>query len=83
MGGRRRPTEEMPEGRAVSVFAERFKLTAKESQILSLLSQGLSNKDIAAVTAVTEPTVKAHLTHIFQKTGASSRLSLLAKMMRA
>jgi len=71
-----------PDERMVSAFARRYKLTPKEGQILCLLAQGMSNKEIGPVAAISEPTVKAHITHIFQKTGAFSRLSLLAMMMK-
>jgi len=51
-------------------------LTPRERQILSLVVAGHSNKAIARACAVTEETVKHHLTHIFDKVGASNRLEL-------
>src|SRR2546430_9074196 len=51
-------------------------LTARESQIVALIAAGASNKEIADRLAITERTVKAHLTNVFQKLGLSSRLHL-------
>jgi DNA-binding NarL/FixJ family response regulator len=51
-------------------------LTAREGQIVALIAVGASNKEIAHRLAITERTVKAHLTNVFQKLGLSSRLHL-------
>jgi two-component system, NarL family, nitrate/nitrite response regulator NarL len=51
-------------------------LTAREQEIARKVAQGHSNSDIAADLAITERTVKAHLTAIYEKTGAGNRLSL-------
>jgi two-component system, NarL family, nitrate/nitrite response regulator NarL len=53
-----------------------FRLTRREHQILQLIVQGDTNKGIAGRLAVSEDTVKHHLTNIFDKTGASNRLEL-------
>jgi DNA-binding NarL/FixJ family response regulator len=42
-------------------------LTARESEILTLLSEGLSNKQIAHRVHVSYDTVRAHLRHIYKK----------------
>lgn len=52
------------------------KLSKRETQIALLLKDGLSNKEIALKTGITERTVKAHLSSIFEKTGVKDRLSL-------
>ncbi len=52
------------------------KLTAREKQIALLVKEGLGNKEIALKTDITERTVKAHLSAIFEKTGITDRLSL-------
>lgn len=51
-------------------------LTEREQEIAKFLAEGASNKIIARRIGVTERTVKAHLTSIFRKTGASDRLQL-------
>ncbi len=51
-------------------------LTPRENEIAQLVSKGRSNLEIAAELDITERTVKAHLTSIYEKTGTGSRLSL-------
>ena len=52
------------------------KLTQRESQLLSLVSQGFKNKEIASELLIAEPTVKVYLSHLFRKVGAKDRLEL-------
>lgn len=51
-------------------------LTKREYEIAMLIGQGESNKKIARELAITERTVKAHLTEIFRKLDISDRLKL-------
>ncbi|WP_129671518.1 response regulator transcription factor [Candidatus Chloroploca sp. Khr17] len=48
-------------------------LTPRETEVLSLLSQGLPNKQIALRLQISEHTVKFHIGSIFTKLGATSR----------
>ena len=48
-------------------------LTPREHDVLSLVADGLRNKDIARELGVSEHTVKFHLAAVFGKLGASSR----------
>ena len=48
-------------------------LTARESQILEHIARGLDNAQIAAHLALSEKTVRNHITHIFDKIGVESR----------
>jgi DNA-binding CsgD family transcriptional regulator len=48
-------------------------LSAKEWQILGLLAQGLTNKEIAAAQFVELSTVKTHLNNIYSKLSVSNR----------
>lgn len=52
------------------------RLTSRERQILRLLSDGLSNKEIASALSVSVSTIKAHLTKIFRKLGQPDRVRL-------
>lgn len=54
------------------------RLTPRESQILQLLTQGLSNSGIAAQLFISETTVKTHVSNVLAKLGASSRLQAAA-----
>lgn len=54
-------------------------LSSREQDVLSILVTGVSNKEIARELNITERTVKAHLSSIFKKTGASDRISLILK----
>jgi DNA-binding CsgD family transcriptional regulator/N-acetylneuraminic acid mutarotase len=48
-------------------------LSTRELEILELLAQGKSNKEIAADLVISVNTVKVHISNIFQKTNTSSR----------
>ena len=51
-------------------------LTRRERAVAELVSQGQTNLEIAFNLNITERTVKAHLTSIYEKTGTGSRLNL-------
>jgi two-component system nitrate/nitrite response regulator NarL len=53
-----------------------FGLTRREYQVVGAVVEGRTNRDIARAFSISEDTVKRHLTHIFDKTGVSSRLEL-------
>jgi DNA-binding NarL/FixJ family response regulator len=48
-------------------------LTDREREVLVLVASGLSNKQIARRLAISEKTVKTHLTNTFQRIGAQDR----------
>jgi len=54
----------------------RYRLTDRETQIVAAVADGGSNKDIAAQLAISEDTVKHHMSNIFDKVGVHSRLEL-------
>ena len=56
--------------------AWRRDLTAREQEAAVLLAQGASNKEIAQRMAITERTVKAHVSAMLEKLGARDRLQL-------
>lgn len=58
-------------------------LSSREQEVLSVLVTGASNKEIARELDITERTVKAHLSSIFQKTGVSDRVSLVLLASKA
>jgi len=48
-------------------------LTPRESEILERIAQGLDNAQIAAHLAMSEKTVRNHVTRIFDKLGVATR----------
>jgi DNA-binding NarL/FixJ family response regulator len=52
-------------------------LTAREEQVVALVADGLSNRDIAHELHLSEHTVKKYLFRIFEKVGVSSRVELV------
>jgi DNA-binding NarL/FixJ family response regulator len=53
-----------------------FGLTSREIEIISAIREGSSNREIASKLAISEETVKRHLSNIYAKLGVSSRLEL-------
>jgi two-component system nitrate/nitrite response regulator NarL len=51
-------------------------LSAREREILLLISRGDSNKLIARALEIAETTVKVHVQHIFRKLNVSSRVQV-------
>jgi two-component system nitrate/nitrite response regulator NarL len=53
-------------------------LTNRERQIIRLVSEGLSNKEIARRLKITDGTIKVHLHRMFEKLQVSNRTALAA-----
>ncbi|MGO4889633.1 response regulator transcription factor [Anaerobacillus sp. MEB173] len=51
-------------------------LTKREQEIIELVKEGLTNKEIASSLHVSENTIKKHLQHIYRKMNVSNRTSL-------
>jgi DNA-binding NarL/FixJ family response regulator len=60
----------------------RHGLTQRESEILSLVVTGLSNRGIAGKLVIGEETVKTHLSAIYRKLAVGDRTSAAAKALR-
>ena len=58
------------------------RLTAREMEVLQLLSEGLPNKVIAQKLGVSEHTVKFHVNAIMGKLGAQSRTEAVVRATR-
>jgi two-component system, NarL family, nitrate/nitrite response regulator NarL len=63
-------------GRPGNADIDPFGLTPREREVLVLVAAGYPNKEIARSCAVSEETIKHHLTRMFDKVGASNRLEL-------
>ncbi|NWL28844.1 DNA-binding response regulator [Paenarthrobacter ureafaciens] len=57
-------------------------LTPREAELLSLLTQGLSNRDLGKRLFISEATVKTHLAHIYAKLGVDTRAAAIATAIR-
>ncbi|QTX04877.1 response regulator [Agromyces archimandritae] len=55
------------------------RLTAREAEVLALVAEGRSNRDIGRVLFLSEATVKSHLVHTFTKLGVGSRTAAVAR----
>lgn len=60
------------------VRAPRTSLTPREMEVLKLVAEGSSNRDIGKALFLSEATVKSHLVHIYDKLGVRSRTSAVA-----
>ena len=58
-------------------------LTAREREIVDLISRGLSNKEVARQLSLEEGTVKVHLHNIYTKLEVSNRIALALWRLRA
>ena len=61
--------------------SEDFKLTARETEILSLLVQGLSYKMIASRCFISLPTVNSHVQHIYEKLQVNTAVEAVTKAL--
>lgn len=57
-------------------------LSGREIEVLELVAEGTSNRDIAGKLWISEATVKSHLLHIYDKLGASDRASAVSTAMK-
>ena len=57
-------------------------LSEREINVLKLLAQGKSNKEIGSALFISEGTVKSHLKRIFGKLGVISRTEAVANATR-
>ena len=53
--------------------------TGREREIVDLLMQGMSNRQIATSLGIAEATVKKHLHHVYRKLGVRSRALLIVE----
>lgn len=63
-------------------FKERYGLTERQMDILKLLVNGSSNKEIADALCVTEDTVKGHLKHVMRRLAVNTRTEILSMLFQ-
>lgn len=59
-----------------------YGLSDREIEVLQLLADGMSNKEIAGKLYISTQTVKTHIAHIFEKLGVSDRTEAVAAALR-
>ena len=59
------------------IFASRYQLTSRETEIIKLIAQGCTRKDLAGSASISENTVKKHLNSIFHKTTTANFSALV------
>jgi len=60
-----------------------YGLSNREMEVLQLLSEGKTNKQVAKDLWISEQTVKTHVAHIFSKLGTSDRTETVAQALRS
>jgi LuxR family maltose regulon positive regulatory protein len=56
-------------------------LTARERDVLAMISQGLSNKRVARTLEISPETVKSHVKHIFLKLEVTTRTEAVVRAL--
>jgi DNA-binding NarL/FixJ family response regulator len=62
--------------------APREELTARETEVLRQLAQGLSNKEIAEALSISEETVKTHVSNVLAKLEAENRAQAIVQGLK-
>jgi len=63
-------------GRDIEQLSQKFGISRREQDIVRLVCQGKTNKEIAAVLFITPNTVRDHTSNIFRKTGVKNRTQM-------
>lgn len=74
-----RMVEKLVHDASTSSQAKDAELTPREHELVRLVASGLRNKEIAGRLSIHEGTVKAHLFHVYQKLGVTSRVELVLR----
>lgn len=77
----RDPQSEPGPEAAVEAARRRWKLTARQAEVLALVARGLTNQLIADSLGIRNGTVERHLSVVFDKAGVSNRATLIARVL--
>ena len=75
------PARRSPPGIRCCAASKRWRLTARQTQVLHWVAHGLTNVLIAETLGITEGTVEFHVKSIFDKAGVESRAMLIVKLL--
>jgi DNA-binding CsgD family transcriptional regulator len=73
--------DQVPIRDPLRMASQRWRLTARQTDVLRWLAHGLTNGLIAQTLGITERTVEFHLKGIFDKAGVDNRTTLLVKLL--
>jgi ATP/maltotriose-dependent transcriptional regulator MalT len=76
----RRETDKTVSVKASQLLRKRYGLTIRAQQLLKLLAEGLSNRDIAERLGLREATVKTYLHELYESLGVRSRTAAIAQV---
>ena len=62
----------------LGLLRQEFRLSARQIEIARLISQGMSDRQIAGQLGISFGTVRSHMSRLFQKCRVNNRLQLLA-----
>jgi DNA-binding NarL/FixJ family response regulator len=74
---RKSERRQQPRARASKSGKTADRCTAREREVVELLLQGMTNKQIAQELRIAEDTVKKHLLHAYRKLGVHRRVLLM------
>lgn len=69
----------VPAVRRAPADSEATPLTAREREVIELVSAGATNQEIANALVISESTVKSHVKHILRKLGAANRAEAVSR----
>jgi len=75
------PARNDPTVDTIDIATVRWKLTARQRQVLDLIAHGLTNADTAKLLEIGESTVEYHLAKIFDKAGVDNRATLIIRLL--
>lgn len=67
----------------LALFSVRYGLTARESEVLQCLTDGLSDNEISNKCYISKSTVRFHISNILKKTGCHTRVEVVRSMNRS
>jgi DNA-binding CsgD family transcriptional regulator len=80
--GRAAPTAASGEAESARLRSSLLQLTRREMEVLGLLAQGLSNKEIAGLMWLSDRTIERHITSVYRKIGVARRSEATAFALR-
>ena len=75
--------ERVSEGVRVDQIGEATKMTPRESEVVQLLLEGKTNKEVALCIEIGEYTVKDHIKRIMKKLEVTTRAGIVAKVLQS